>query len=110
MSLRLPARRLGLVYGRSGAGKSTLLQLLAGLLAPTSGTIALVEGPGENYVLTWQAHPQRHCAHFCVMLSVICADTRNCHRLHQSSMQPLLSAHDLWRMLCSILDAMLTCW
>ena len=48
MSLSLPARRLGLVYGRSGSGKSTLLQLLAGLVAPTGGSIALVEGPGPG--------------------------------------------------------------
>ena len=46
VSLSLPARRLGLVYGRSGAGKTTLLQLLAGLLQPTSGSLAIVEAPG----------------------------------------------------------------
>ena len=51
VNLSLPAKRLGLVYGRSGAGKSTLLQLLAGLLAPSSGSVALAEGPGQGLCL-----------------------------------------------------------
>ena len=44
VSLALPPRSLGLVYGRSGAGKTTLLQLLAGLQQPTSGSIAISAG------------------------------------------------------------------
>ena len=56
MSLSLPARRLGLVYGRSGAGKTTLLQLLAGLLQPTSGSMAIVEAPGAAL----RPHPAPH--------------------------------------------------
>ena len=44
MSLALPPRSLGLVYGRSGAGKTTLLQLLAGLQQPTAGSIAISAG------------------------------------------------------------------
>ena len=51
VSLALPPRSLGLVYGRSGAGKTTLLQLLAGLQQPTAGSIAIgagVQGPGQG--------------------------------------------------------------
>ena len=36
ISFRVPARKLGLMYGRSGAGKTTLLQLVAGLSTPHS--------------------------------------------------------------------------
>ena len=33
------------LVGPTGAGKSTLIDLIAGLLGPTSGTVALVDGP-----------------------------------------------------------------
>lgn len=33
------------LVGPTGAGKSTLIDLIAGLLGPTAGTVALVEGP-----------------------------------------------------------------
>ena len=42
----MPAKQMGLVYGRSGAGKTTLLQLIAGLTQPTSGRIAVIERAG----------------------------------------------------------------
>ena len=42
----MPARKLGLIYGRSGAGKTTLLQLLAGLSTPTAGSISITETTG----------------------------------------------------------------
>eukprot|EP00884_Botryococcus_braunii_P005846 jgi/Botrbrau1/15262/Bobra.0382s0004.1 len=45
VSLSLDSNQIGLVYGSSGSGKTTLLHLLAGLHAPTSGTIALSPGP-----------------------------------------------------------------
>ncbi|XP_073013513.1 ABC transporter I family member 11, chloroplastic isoform X1 [Typha latifolia] len=41
VSLSLPEKKFGLIFGRSGSGKTTLLQLLAGLAEPTSGTICV---------------------------------------------------------------------
>jgi len=37
--LRLPARSCTVLRGRSGSGKTTLLNLIAGIAAPTAGTI-----------------------------------------------------------------------
>ncbi|CAA0813133.1 ABC transporter I family member 11-chloroplastic [Striga hermonthica] len=39
VSLSLPEKSFGLIFGRSGSGKTTLLQLIAGLSKPTSGSI-----------------------------------------------------------------------
>lgn len=47
LSFRLGAGEALIVTGRNGAGKSTLLTILAGRLAPASGTIR-VEGVGEK--------------------------------------------------------------
>ncbi|KAL0906751.1 hypothetical protein M5K25_025270 [Dendrobium thyrsiflorum] len=41
VSLSLPLKSFGLVFGRSGSGKTTLLQILAGLSTPTSGSICI---------------------------------------------------------------------
>jgi biotin transport system ATP-binding protein len=38
LNLRLPEARIG-VLGRNGSGKTTLLRLIAGLIAPDSGTV-----------------------------------------------------------------------
>ncbi|XP_057481426.1 ABC transporter I family member 11, chloroplastic isoform X1 [Actinidia eriantha] len=39
VSISLPEKSFGLIFGRSGSGKTTLLQLIAGLSKPTSGSI-----------------------------------------------------------------------
>ena len=44
-----PGDRVGLI-GKNGAGKSTLLKLLAGELAPSSGTIATDKGMTLGYL------------------------------------------------------------
>ncbi|KAG0456636.1 hypothetical protein HPP92_024424, partial [Vanilla planifolia] len=43
VSLFLPVKSFGLVFGRSGSGKTTLLQILAGLSTPTSGSICILQ-------------------------------------------------------------------
>jgi biotin transport system ATP-binding protein len=40
LSLHLTERRIGII-GRNGSGKSTFLRLVAGLIAPTAGTVAV---------------------------------------------------------------------
>jgi heme exporter protein A len=47
------------VTGRNGSGKTSLLRLIAGLLVPAAGTIAL-EGGGAELTLPEQAHYLGH--------------------------------------------------
>ncbi len=44
LNLALDPSGITVLVGRSGCGKTTLLRLMAGLLAPTSGRIAMPEG------------------------------------------------------------------
>jgi heme exporter protein A len=48
-----------LVTGRNGAGKSTLLRLIAGLLRPAAGRLALIDGDPER-TIGEQAHYLGH--------------------------------------------------
>ncbi len=44
LTLQLPAGSATMILGENGAGKSTLLRLLAGLTAPTQGTLSVLGG------------------------------------------------------------------
>jgi ABC-type multidrug transport system fused ATPase/permease subunit len=45
VSMRIERGRVVAIVGPTGAGKSTLVELLAGLVAPTSGTVRRAPGP-----------------------------------------------------------------
>ncbi|MEM8926157.1 MAG: ABC transporter ATP-binding protein [Actinomycetota bacterium] len=58
VSFDLEAGRLLTLLGPSGCGKTTLLNILAGFLAPTSGTVSLggepIKGPGQDRGMVFQ--------------------------------------------------------
>jgi len=58
LDLRIPAGQFVAVVGKSGCGKSTLLRAIAGLEAPTAGTVAIdgtaVSGPNEHVRVMFQ--------------------------------------------------------
>lgn len=49
ISFSVPAAHFAAIIGSSGCGKTTLLRTLAGILAPTSGTITLLGHSFEEY-------------------------------------------------------------
>ena len=59
LSLEIPSGQFAAVIGPSGCGKSTLLRLVAGLLTPTSGSLALDGAPPSQVAaqrrLAWMA-------------------------------------------------------
>ncbi len=60
ISLKVGQSEFVCLIGHSGCGKSTLLNLIAGLLAPASGSITCggvaVEGPGPDRAMVFQSH------------------------------------------------------
>jgi NitT/TauT family transport system ATP-binding protein len=58
LSLDFPRGKLTSLLGPSGCGKTTLLKIIAGLLEPTSGQVAVngkpVTGPGEDRAFVFQ--------------------------------------------------------
>ncbi len=53
VSLDVERGRVVAVVGPTGAGKSTLVEIVGGLLAPSSGTVAI--GPGERAIVLQEA-------------------------------------------------------
>lgn len=62
LTLDVPAGRITVVTGPSGAGKTTLLQLIAGVVRPDAGTVAVVPGSGDAVPVAdlepgwWRSH------------------------------------------------------
>lgn len=58
VNLDIPRSQLTTLIGPSGCGKTTLLKIIAGLIRPTKGEIAIegkrVEGPGPERALVFQ--------------------------------------------------------
>ena len=60
VDLRIAKGEFVSIIGHSGCGKSTLLNLVAGLQAPTAGSVAVngkeVAGPGLDRAVVFQSH------------------------------------------------------
>ncbi len=85
---KLPPRgRIGLI-GRNGAGKSTLVRVIAGLLEPDSGTVAMPRGSRLGYIA--QEAPGGDATPF---ETVLAADTERARLMHDS--ETCEDPHDL---------------
>jgi NitT/TauT family transport system ATP-binding protein len=60
VTVEVPDAHFACIVGASGCGKSTLLNIMAGLIRPTAGTIAVgdrtVDGPGEDRGMVFQSY------------------------------------------------------
>ena len=92
VDLTLPAYRLVVVTGPSGAGKTTLVDLLAGLLAPDSGTVQV-----DSVRLDGGARRRWRCSVACVPQEpYLFHDTIRANLLRG---QPEAPEAELWRVL-----------
>ncbi len=76
---KLPPRgRIGLI-GRNGAGKSTLIRVIAGMLEPDTGSVAMPRGSRLGYIA--QEAPGGSATPF---QTVLAADTERAALMHES--------------------------
>jgi energy-coupling factor transport system permease/ATP-binding protein len=90
VDLDIPAGHTVLVTGPNGAGKSTLAWMLAGLLAPTAGTVTLDGRPlhnGRDGALLGIQHPR-----LALLRATVCEDVRDAAGTDEESAYAALRA------------------